>query len=58
MKNLENYGVQELGAKEKISVDGGFFAPWIVALMGPPGMGIDMIADYIDRKYQQGAACN
>ncbi len=24
MKNLENYGVQELGAKEKIEIDGGY----------------------------------
>jgi len=30
MKNLENYGVQELSATEIVDVDGGFF---IVALV-------------------------
>ncbi len=25
MKNLENYGVQEMNTKEMVSIDGGFF---------------------------------
>jgi len=28
MKNLENFGVQELSAGEKIKIDGGSVPPW------------------------------
>ncbi|HIE45818.1 MAG TPA: class IIb bacteriocin, lactobin A/cerein 7B family [Flavobacteriaceae bacterium] len=33
IKNLENYGVQELDAKEVVSVDGGFLPLIFIALL-------------------------
>ncbi len=34
MRNLENYGVQELNAKEVVSVEGGFWQFVVGAIVG------------------------
>ena len=38
MKNLENYGVQELNAKEVVSIDGGYeYIDWVSWPSGASG---------------------
>ncbi|GEM_PF-4070573 len=55
MKNLENYGVQVLNAKEIKETDGG--TEWWQRISPDLGLGVD-IAEYIIAKYRQGCACN
>ncbi|MDA9317103.1 hypothetical protein N9Q58_04225 [Polaribacter sp.] len=46
MKNLENFGVQELSIKEQKEVDGGFFGYLIGAGIALVAMGIHDAIDY------------
>ena len=57
MKNLENYGVQEMSSKEIRYIDGGRAPKWI-EFLGGPAWGLCQIYNYIEAKYEQGAACN
>jgi len=50
MKNLENYGVQEMNAKEIREIDGGE-VPWWYYLLSPGPA-------YIIGKFEEGCECD
>ncbi|PIY09918.1 MAG: hypothetical protein COZ17_11495, partial [Flavobacteriaceae bacterium CG_4_10_14_3_um_filter_33_47] len=55
MKNLENFGVQEMNAQELVCIDGGGFLAWILGAMAGIAHGqsqyIDEYGNYYPKQY-------